>query len=117
MSFFNTLFQKDPLRDSVIFINDNIENIMPDHTDEKFNIIWYGDYHADPKSLVYWICVQTDKEKHALLADVGLNKKLRLLLDKYEYPEDARSSVRMGFESQEAVDRESNGSWDVHFKQ
>jgi hypothetical protein len=116
MGFFSKLFQKDPLENSVLVMNDNIEQIIPDHCDEKFNVLWQGDYQADPKSLVYYICVQTDKAKKELYEDRQLNRKFQLLLENCQYPEDARSSVRFKFESQQTVDRECSGSWNLHLK-
>lgn len=38
-----------------------------------------------------------------------LNQQLRDLLNKHDYPEQARSNVYIGFDSQEAIDRESGG--------
>ena len=35
---------------------------------------------------------------------------------KHDYPADAQNNVHIGFESQETVDRESDGNWYLHFK-
>lgn len=79
-------------------------------------IHWYGAYHIDPKYLVIWVCVKTDKEKIALSSDAGLLMRLRMVLDDVEYPKAARKSVHIGFESSETVNRESEGNWYQHFK-
>ncbi len=42
--------------------------------------------------------------------------RLKQLLDKYNYTTMARDLVHIGFESQETVDRESDGNWFLHFK-
>jgi len=39
-----------------------------------------------------------------------------MLLKKHNYPIYALQFVYIGFESQETVDRESNGNWYHHFK-
>ena len=116
MSLFNALFKQDPLQNKVLAINENIEEVIPDHSSAKFNVIWYGDFETDPKKLVYCVRVQTDQEKYELMEDAQLIKKLRLILEKYDYPQDAQSFVKISFESQETVDRESGGSWDLHLK-
>lgn len=41
---------------------------------------------------------------------------LRQLLVKHDYPEEARQFVKIDFESQETVQRQSNGNWFEHFK-
>jgi len=119
MSFFKNLFtsQTDTdLKNVIAIINDNFELIVQGHTDERFNVLWFGDYQADPKNLVFWICVQTNAERDFLKTDAGLNRKLRGLFEKYDYPADARDAVQINYESQQTVDRESGGDWHQHLK-
>lgn len=119
MSFFKNLFAtqtQTDIKNVIAIINDNFELIVQGHTDERFNILWFGDYMSDPKNLVFWVCVQTDAERDFLKADTILNRKLRGLFEKYEYPADAQDLVLIGFESQETVDRESGGNWNQHLK-
>lgn len=83
---------------------------------EKFWINWYGAYYIHPRHLVSWVCVQSDRMKTKLAEDIKLSDSLRNLLSVHNYPKDARDNVWIGFESQETVDRESNGNWFFHFK-
>jgi hypothetical protein len=83
---------------------------------DRFWIDWYGAYDIDPKYLVIWICVKTDATKSKLESDTALSNDLRATLKKHRYPEQAIPLVHIGFESQENVDRESNGDWNLHFK-
>ena len=76
----------------------------------------YGAYKIDPKNLVFWICVQSDEEKLRLQSDLNLMKTLRQVLSQFDYPANAADKVHIDFESQETVDRESNGNWFIHFK-
>ena len=66
--------------------------------------------------LVYCICVELDAEKERLAADTALYAELRELLTRYNYPAEGRGEVYIGFESQETVDRESDGDWWQHWK-
>jgi len=97
-----------------------IKDAMLDLVKSKFKgkcwIVYYGANDIHPKNLVYWICVQTDKEKAQLKNDKELNQELRGLLTEYQYPASGRDKVHIGFESQETVDKVSNGSWWLHWK-
>ena len=83
---------------------------------EKFWINYYGAYYIDPNNLVFWICVNSDEMKFILKSNNDLLNKLKQLFYKHNYPLESINYVYIGFESQETVDRESNGDWYVHFK-
>ncbi|MDR1153695.1 MAG: hypothetical protein LBL04_03210 [Bacteroidales bacterium] len=104
------------MKRKIIDIEDDIKKIIVFVCDEKFWISWYGAYDIDPKHLVFWICVETDEMKLKLQSNITLINKLRNLLIKHNYPEQARPFVYIDFESQETVDRESRGNWYHHFK-
>jgi hypothetical protein len=104
------------LKEKIADIKADIENVMHDYCPEEFNVTWYAAYDIDPKYLVYWICIQTDKVKRELNDNVRLNDKLRRLLDKHQYPSNAQKHIRIEFASKETVDRESEGNWYYHFK-
>ncbi len=106
----------DKLKTKIKRIKKDIEKLTSKYCAEKFNVTYYGAFDIDPKHLVYWICVQTDKTKCDLENNEILGKFLRELSDKNNYPIDSRKFVAIGFESQESVDRESNGNWWHHFK-
>ena len=105
-----------PLWFKITFIKWLIRSEVRKVATETFWIHWYGAYSVDPKHLVYWICVQTDKERDRLITDNALHVRLRAVLDRVNYPASARGHVHMGFECQETVDRESGGSWQLHWK-
>lgn len=54
--------------------------------------------------------------KIKLKSDAKLYEKLTHILDKHDYPIEARNEVGIYFESQQTVDRDSKGSWYHHFK-
>lgn len=109
-------YSKSSIKRKILDIRDDVERIIKLRCKEKFFIDWYGAYDIDPKHLVYWVCIQTDNLKAKLESDRNLNAELRQLLEKHNYPSEARKFVHMGFESQETVDRESGGNWYQHFK-
>lgn len=104
------------MKSIILAVKKEMQKIISNFSDEKFDVLWYGAYDIDPKNLVFWICVRTDSEKIRLESDIELIKILKELLVKYDYPEEARAFVHIGFESQETVDRESEGDWHLHFK-
>ena len=116
MGIFNIFQSKSSLKGKIKTIEQEIKKLVSIVCNEKFSTLWYGAVEIDPKHLVFWICVDTDKMKEQLENNKDLNNQLRNLLVKYEYPKDAISSVYIGFESQETVDRESKGDWYMHFK-
>ncbi len=93
-----------------------IKNLVSTVVKEEFWVTHYGANDIHPKHLVYWICVQTDQEKKRLSDDSQLYRSLRNLLTEHEYPISGRDEVHIGFESQETVDRESDGHWWHHWK-
>lgn len=100
----------------ILNILDDIRTIIKSVYGQKFWIDWYGAYEIDPRYLVIWICVESDNAKLKLESDKELSNRLREILVKHDYPREAISSVHIGFESQETVNRESNGDWHKHFK-
>src|ERR1041385_4110025 len=116
MSFLKRFYAKGSLKRKILDIKDEIAEIIKPMCKEKFWINWYGAYDIDPKNLVFWVCVESDKMKTSFESDEKLMKRLRDLLEKYDYPLEARPHVAIGYESQETVDRKSNGDWYVHFK-
>ena len=104
------------MKRKILDIKEDIEKIISPICKEKFWVDWYGAYDIDPKNLVFWICVQSDKKKSELESNLELMSELKNLLVKYNYNEQARPFVFIGFESQETVNRESEGNWYNHFK-
>jgi len=109
-------YDKESIKRKILEIKTDIEEIIKTVCSGKFFVDWYGAYDIDPKHLVYWICVESDKMKNKLIENIELHTALRSLLDKHEYPEESRKFVHIGFESEETVNRESNGNWYHHFK-
>jgi len=104
------------LKQKILDIKQDIEYIVSQYSSEKFWIDWYGAYDINPRFLVFWICIRTDHLKSKLISNGELMSNLRNLLEKHDYPAQARQFVSIGFESQETVDRESKGNWYYHFK-
>jgi hypothetical protein len=94
----------------------DIKYIMSLYSNEKFWITWYGSVEIDSKKLVIWICVESDELKSKFETDSKLLIELNNTLAKNNYPSDSIPFVHIGFESQETVNRESNGDWYKHFK-
>ncbi len=76
----------------------------------------FGAYEIDPKNLVFVVGVSTDLEKESLRANKVFQSDTRNLLAKYNWPLDSRTHIQFEIESQETVDRETNGNWWYHFK-
>jgi hypothetical protein len=109
-------YQKGSLKRKIMEIKEDMKKMVAPVCNEKFSILSYGAYYIDPKNYVFCICVQSDAMKLKLSSDPVLMGKLRGLLSKHEYPEAAIPLVGIAVESQETVDRESDGDWHVHFK-
>ena len=96
-------------------INELKITITP-YCNEKFWINWYGAYNINPKYLVVIVCVINDKLKLNLKSNYELLTKIKEIFYKNNYPEEAINKIHIEFESQETVNRESNGNWYIHFK-
>jgi hypothetical protein len=72
-----------PLAQVTARIERAIENEMRGNVEEKFWVTHYGANDIHPKYLVYWIVVQSDREKLRLVQDSALMARLRNLLDTY----------------------------------
>ena len=116
ISLLKFLIPNNSLKRKILNIVDDIKREVKPYCNERFWIDWYGTYEIDPKNLAIWVCVKTDQTKQKLTSNRELETKITDLLTKYDYPQQARSSVSIGFESQETVDRESGGDWYLHFK-
>jgi hypothetical protein len=80
-------------------------------------MVWsFGAFDIDPKHLVFVVGVPTDEEKNNLKVDSLLAEQMQFLLEKYNWPIAARKHVVFDIESQETVDRETNGNWWHHYK-
>ena len=82
----------------------------------KCNVWWFGAYYIDPKHLVFVLAVPEDLERDTLRSDAPLISALRRLLVDFSWPERARTDVSFDIESNETVQRESNGHWWHHYK-
>ena len=107
---------KSEIEKVTLNIESDIKKMISDYCEEKFWVTHYGANDIHPKHLVYWVCVKTDKEKNKLDRDPELMRNLKSLLRKHNYPLSGRDEVFIGYESQETVDRESNGHWWNHWK-
>lgn len=104
------------MKRKIIDIKQNMIKLVKTVCNEKIWINSYGAIDIDPKYLVFWICINTDNAKEQLKKNDALMIGLRQLLVKHDYPEEARQFVKIDFESQETVQRQSNGNWFEHFK-
>ena|SRR3989338_9480834 len=80
-------------------------------------MVWsFGAYYIDPKHLVFVVGVTTDSAKETLKSSSLFIESMRELLETFNWPTSARSHVIFDIESQETVDRVSNGNWWYHYK-
>lgn len=63
MGIFNFFQSRNSLKREVTKIKKDIEAIMIAACNEKISVIQYGAYEINPKYLVYWIRLDTDKLK------------------------------------------------------
>lgn len=104
------------MKKKILIIVSDIETLIKSIYKQRFWINWYGAYDIDPKYLAVWICVESDEAKLNLESNQELASELREVFVEENYPKEAVPFVHIGFESQETVDRESNGDWYKHFK-
>jgi hypothetical protein len=116
MGVFDIFKKANPLKEKINLIEKEIKKTISIFCQYNFSVVKYGAYEIDAKYLVFWICVDTDSIKKELESNQDLKNQLRNILFKYEYPKNAINSVFIGFESQETVNRESQGDWYLHFK-
>lgn len=80
-------------------------------------LVWsFGAYYIDPKHLVFVVGVPSDAERESLKSDRIFLEKMQMLLERFRWPAKARPFVQFSIESQETVERESNGNWWYHYK-
>lgn len=116
MNFLKIFYPKNSLKRKIMDIKDEMKKVVSGYCNENFWIEYYGAYEIHPKNLVYWICVNSDTMKLSLRNNAELVNKLKRILVKFDYPKEGISYVGIDFESQETVNRESNGDWYLHFK-
>ena len=98
------------LEDRINQIEADMELLVRSHTAENVWTTHYGAFEIDPQHLVYKLCVETETERIRLVNLEPLKLQLRYILEKYDYPPHARPRVYIGFESDEAINRDSGGN-------
>ena len=79
--------------------------------------VWsFGAYYIDPKHIVFVVGVPSDRERDLLRSDAEFASRLRDLLVRFNWPRSARDLVVFDIESQETVDRDTQGNWWYHYK-
>src|SRR5205085_5421889 len=103
MGLFKFIYSKQSMKRKILDIKDDMIKLVKIVCNEKVWINSYGAYDIDPKYLVFWICIDTDKVKKQLRENNSLMNDLRELLVKHNYPMESRQFVKIDFESQETV--------------
>ena len=106
----------DDITEKTEKIEKAITSIISENTSEIFEVFHYGANIIHPSFLVYWVSVQTDKERDRLTSDNILMKRLRRILIDHNYPEEGRKQVNINFESQETIDGDWDGKWFEYLK-
>ncbi|GIU36939.1 hypothetical protein TUM4644_37610 [Shewanella colwelliana] len=60
--------------------------------------------------------MSTDKAKDILKSKGSFLSSMKMLLEKFNWPIQARPNVTFVIESLQTVDRENNGNWWYHYK-
>lgn len=116
MRLFARYFLKSSLSFKIRLVESDMKNLLQERGID-INGIWsFGSYEIDPKYLSFWVQVGSDMIKEKVSSDHQLMNELRNLLTKHEYPAKSVNEVFIGVESQETVDRVSNGSWFIHLR-
>lgn len=116
MNFLYKLLYRDPLKRKIHEIKSQMKTLLSSYVNETFSITVLDSVDIDPSYLSFWVRVQTDDEKFRLKNLPDLEKNLRSILETCNYPMEAIDRITISFESQETVDRESNGSWFNHLR-
>lgn len=116
MSFLKFIHSKQSIKRKIIDIKDDMKKLVKKTCNENVWINSYGAYDIDPKFLVFWICIRTNKAKQQLKGNFELMNELKQLFVKHDYPLEARKYVIIDFESNETVQKKSGGNWFEHFK-
>ncbi|MCX8525026.1 hypothetical protein OF897_13990 [Chryseobacterium formosus] len=116
MSIFKFLYSKNNIKRKILDIKDEMRKEVSSFTSEKVRVDYFGAYDINPKNLVFWICIESDKEKNKLKNDTLLMNMLKNLLIKYNYPRSAIELIFIDFQSQETIDREYAGNWYYFYK-
>ena len=116
MRILKLIYSSKSIKRKVLNIVDDLKISINAAYKEIFWIDYYGAYDIDPKYLAIWICVKSDKTKLSLLSNQQIMNSLKEVLIKHDYPKEAIDLVHIGIESQETVERESDGNWYNHFK-
>jgi hypothetical protein len=80
-------------------------------------MVWsFGAYWIDPKHMDFVVGVSTEKNKLELKSNRNFVLAMAEVLERFNWPLEARAAVTFDIESQESVDRESDGNWWYHYK-
>jgi hypothetical protein len=114
----NKLINENTSNISIIteMVQEKISIICTAELRERFELSHYGANYIHPGFLVFWIRIQSDKERDRLRSDVQLMHRLRQTLIEAGYPEEGRNDVDINFESQETINREYGGNWYNYMK-